>query len=193
MPDTEERHGSTEQHARDLELARRTLAGDRGAQAEWVRRMRCVPAIVAAINVRMNRALPRDQLAELAQDCLVTIWRRLGTFEGRATLETWAHRFCFLEYMNRLRQRRRQTSTTEDLTGDVADRAAEDYRDLESGLVRLGPPESDIIRLKHFEELTFPQIGARLGISPNTAKTHYYRGLQWLRRHLPRDGETSPR
>ena len=32
--------------------------------------------------------------------------------------------------------------------------------------------------------MTFVEIGALLDMSPNTAKTQYYRGIAWLRRHL---------
>ena len=35
-----------------------------------------------------------------------------------------------------------------------------------------------MIWLKHFEELTFESIGHYLGLSENTAKTRYYRGLR---------------
>jgi DNA-directed RNA polymerase specialized sigma24 family protein len=41
-----------------------------------------------------------------------------------------------------------------------------------------------VIRLKHFEGRTFREIGEVLEIPANTAKTHYYRGLEWLRRRL---------
>ena len=34
--------------------------------------------------------------------------------------------------------------------------------------------------MKHFEELTFPEIGKRIGMPANTAKTRYYRGLAKL-------------
>jgi DNA-directed RNA polymerase specialized sigma24 family protein len=38
-----------------------------------------------------------------------------------------------------------------------------------------------VIRAKHFDGLTFDEIGARLGIPSNTAKTHYYRGIERMR------------
>jgi DNA-directed RNA polymerase specialized sigma24 family protein len=46
------------------------------------------------------------------------------------------------------------------------------------------------VRLKHLAELTFADIGVRLGMSENTAKSLYYRGLVKLRELLaPRPGE----
>jgi len=48
-------------------------------------------------------------------------------------------------------------------------------------LRRIGREEAQVIRLKHFEGRTFIEIGRSLGISPNTAKARYYRGINELR------------
>ena len=53
----------------------------------------------------------------------------------------------------------------------------------------LGPPAEEVIRLRHFSDLTFAAIARRLGLSPNTAKSHYYRGLVRLRGRLGARGE----
>ena len=45
-----------------------------------------------------------------------------------------------------------------------------------------------MIRLKHFQELTFEEISSRLSIPANTAKTKYYRGLEKLRETLRAHG-----
>ena len=50
-----------------------------------------------------------------------------------------------------------------------------------AALARLSEAERGVIRLKQFEELTFDAIATRLGLSVNTAKTRYYRGLAHLR------------
>jgi RNA polymerase sigma factor (sigma-70 family) len=59
-----------------------------------------------------------------------------------------------------------------------------EFEGVHLALARLDPPADDIVRLKHFEELTFEEIGQRLLLSPNTAKTHYYRALVRLREAL---------
>ena len=51
-------------------------------------------------------------------------------------------------------------------------------------LERLDPVDADVVRLKHFEELTVEEIGGRLGLPTNTAKTKYYRGLGRLHEAL---------
>jgi RNA polymerase sigma-70 factor (ECF subfamily) len=59
-----------------------------------------------------------------------------------------------------------------------------DYGVLHEALARLDPLEADVIRLKHFDDLTFETISALRGISANTAKTRYYRGIRNLHHGL---------
>ena len=70
---------------------------------------------------------------------------------------------------------------------------AADFEGLEGALADLGPPAEGIVRLKHYEGLTFREIGSRLEISPNSAKTHYYRGIEWLRERLAPEADGSRR
>jgi RNA polymerase sigma-70 factor (ECF subfamily) len=184
----------------DLELVRRVLSGGSGgAQAleSFIERMRCVPRMLAAKNARLGHLLGAEELEDLAQDTLVSIWRRLDSFAGLATLETWAYTFCQLELANRLRARERRqrgVGGARELgheawvdggepRHDVL-RTAFDYEHLHLAIERVGADDADVLRLKHFEELTFDEIGARLAISPNTAKTRYYRGIDRLRELL---------
>ena len=55
-------------------------------------------------------------------------------------------------------------------------------------LAGLPPEQREVIVLKIWHEHTFEEIGALLGVSPNTAAARYRYGLQKLRSHL--NGET---
>ncbi len=59
----------------------------------------------------------------------------------------------------------------------------EDERLTDDAIARLGPPQSDVLRLKK-EGRTFEEIGAALGLTPASAAGHYYRGLKKLREQL---------
>ncbi len=152
-------------------------------------RMECVPYILAAQNKRMGQPLNLHDLADVVQESLAKVWKKLGSYEGRAALETWTYRFCYLELMNGIRKKRRWSdsaqpeSEVEEVASSTESRAVE-FEFLHKGLEAVGPPESDIVRLKHFEELTFAEIAERLGVSANTAKTQYYRGLSKLKERL---------
>lgn len=100
------------------------------------------------------------------------------------------------EYMNMLRRILVERSSTVDSTMDFV--AAGSGDELEAlmlndelchALERLGPPEDEIVRRKHFDGQSFDALGSALGISPNTAKTYYYRALSRLRDLLDSSGD----
>lgn len=175
----------------DLALVREVLADREDAIERFVQRMRCVPRILAAQNARMGRPLDEHDLADLTQDTLVVIWRKLDQYAGHAPIEGWVYRLCCLELMNGIRRKRRQPRLASDLSSGVtpertseAPRGPWEYEDVHSGIDWLGGHEAEVIRLKHFEDLTFEEIGRRLAVSPNTVKTRYYRGLIKLQEFL---------
>ncbi len=173
----------------DLELVRQALAGSTAAQERLSERLTCVTRILGALDRRLGGGLRPEEVADLSQEVLVRVWSKLGTYLGRAALETWVHRFCFLELRNWLRKSRRQDAgrSPEWLAEEPSaepEASAEDYELLLRALDTLQPPAAAVMRLKHFEDLTFEEIGARLRIPVSTAKTSYYRGLLLLRRRL---------
>lgn len=187
-------------HRADRALTAAVLRGDAAALDELVARMECVPRFLAALNVRLGRPLGPHDLADLAQDTLIVIWEKLETFEGRATLESWTYRFCYLELMNFVRRkgRRARVAAAPLEVQDRADPGIEpghspsDFEHVERCLADLPPDEEEVIRLKHFEGLVFVEIAARLGTSPNTVKTRYYRGMGRLRATLARHERQDP-
>ncbi len=163
---------------------------------EFEERLSCVPRILSARNARMGSPVSATDLEDLVQDTLVLIWRKLPTFEGRSSLETWIYRICSLELMNAIRRwkrgRRRRVSDSEAALGEHRSREQDPsshihYQDLYKGLESLPPEEEQVVRLKHYDELTFEQIGKREGMSAGRAKARYYAGIQHLRRILRRD------
>jgi RNA polymerase sigma-70 factor (ECF subfamily) len=173
----------------DLELTRRVLDGESAARAEFARRMKCVPRILSVINARRGAQLTAHDLEDLTQDTLVRILEKLETFAGHTTLDFWAHRFCYLETMNRVRrQGRRAAVVASGFEGDVESDAREtpnlDSGELEEWLARMDSREADVVRLKLFEQVDYPEIGRRLDVPAATAKSRYYRGITWLQQRL---------
>lgn len=173
-------------HADDLALVRAVAAGEPAALADFVERMRCVPAILASQNGRLGSPLGEEDLADVVQETLTVVWRKLDDFCGRSALETWVYRFCFLELMTGIRRRKKRPEPIPEglERRGLAPATAADFELLHRGLARVGSPWADVIRLKHFGDLTFDEIGRRLSMPANTAKTQYYRGLERLREAL---------
>jgi RNA polymerase sigma-70 factor (ECF subfamily) len=177
----------TLRHRRDLELARAALAGEAAARREFVARMACVPKFLAVMNARSGRPFHDDALEDLVQETLVEIWRRLGSYAGLASLETWAYRFCQRVLSSRLRAARRRLGRL-DRAGSTDPGApaepADDYEHVYSALDKVGAIGASIVRQKHFDHLTLSEIARRLQIPTSSAKTHYQRALARLRELL---------
>lgn len=56
-------------------------------------------------------------------------------------------------------------------------------------LERLPPPQREAVRLRMLDELSYPEVAARLGINEEAARARVSRGLTTLRRRLTREEE----
>jgi RNA polymerase sigma-70 factor (ECF subfamily) len=74
----------------------------------------------------------------------------------------------------------KEPAVFEKLPGEGDERRAE----IEVALQRLPPEQREVLVLKIWQEYTFEQIGATLGIPPNTAASRYRYALNALRQEL---------
>lgn len=174
----------------DQELALEAKQGCPEARDRLAERLRCVPIFMVSRNRKLKQSLPPEDLEDLAQDVVAVVWRKLECYRGEAPLEGWIYRFCVLEMRNFVRQKTYQESRKLNLVDhshDLKDLGAvrdDFYEDIYTGLTKIEPQHSQIIRLRHFSQMTFKEISKLLEISLNTAKTHYYRGLLKLKTYI---------
>ncbi len=178
------------EHAADVDLARRARAGDERAIARLTERWACVPAMLRHLHRRFGAPLTAEELEDVEQETLAALWSKLASFQGRAALETWAFRFAAHEIHKSVeRRRRRAFDETTGLDAQAAPEADEPVLDpttVRDGLERVGGPASDVIRMRHFDELSFEDIARRTAEPLSTVKARYYRGLHRLREILLR-------
>ena len=165
----------------DYDLVQQALRRQPAGLRELARRLHCVPRLLSIRNARLGSPLRPEDLADTCQDVLLIVWRKLEEYRGLSALEGWVYRITLFEFQNALRRRYGREEPVED---ELLERGAEpnpwEFEDVHRSLDCIAQVEAEIVRLKHFEDLTFDEIGARLGLSPNTAKGRYYRGLRSL-------------
>lgn len=186
-------------HADDLALAQGALAGATAERELLFERLRCVPRFVAAVHRRLGAPLDRGALEDLAQDVLLSVWRKLPVYRGDAALESWAFTFCTFETLNAVRRSQRRRAS-QPLDVSVAAEPAvlvpvdRDLIEAEALalLDALSRREAEVVQLRHFEGLDVAAIAERLALSTSSVKTHYYRALDKLRVRLSASGRNHP-
>jgi RNA polymerase sigma factor (sigma-70 family) len=178
----------------DAALLLAVTHGDADATGRFIDRMACVARILAVLNARHGRRLDDHDLADLAQDTVVLVWRKLGVYNETSSLETWVFGIARLEYMNAVRRKRRAPAPIGGFVPegqpepDVDDPAlASDVTGerLLAALDELGPRDADVVRRKLIDDETFESIAERESVSPSTVKARYYRALERLQRRFP--------
>ncbi len=148
------------------------------------------------------RLLGSDEEArDVAQEAFLKAYRGLAGFKSEARFSSWLYQIAINLCRDRLRRRRtRSTVSLEQLerTGPVLvarGPGAHDAlvrKDLASAVRRamaeLAPEQREVLILKEYQELTFPEIAEALCVPVSTVKTRLSRGLVQLRLRLEREG-----
>ncbi|MEM9452909.1 MAG: sigma-70 family RNA polymerase sigma factor [Myxococcota bacterium] len=119
-----------------------------------------------------------SQLEDAAQDVFVVAYRRLPQFEGRSSPRTWlfgiARRIAYRYRRTRARSQRRRRRLAQDWSGASDDLERELERRqagelLSMFLDTLSPDQREAFILGELEQLGRHELGAALGVNPNTA------------------------
>ena len=143
-----------------------------------------------------------DEARDLSQEAFLKAYRALGTFKQEARFSSWLYQIAINATRDRLRCRRRRTDLSLD---DVEEKGESSLRDgapnaldlIESrdlsravavAMAALPEEQREVVILKEYEGLTFPEIAETLDVPLSTVKTRLYRGLGQLRIRLERQG-----
>ncbi len=201
-PEASADRSSTSDHVR------RATSGDRDSIAWLVERFTAILAVGA--RMRRSRALDRHASDE---DIVQQVWCRVltrmsefrvaGTAPGKAFLGylsvTLKHEL--IEQMRKAIVGRRQElrdaasdssavdaglAAWPDSTTDVVSRVMkrEENQRVLQAISSMDPVDQQIICLRSLEQMSFKDVGARLGLKPNTANVRYRNALRRLRRRF---------
>jgi len=128
---------------------------------------------------------------DVLQEAFVRYWRHQRHLPGdpQALLLTSIRRAAIDQARKENRRQAREEKfaapeLAESLFTPLPGMAEERQAELEAALRRLPPEQRDVLALKIWQELTFEQIGAVLGIPANTAASRYRYALTALRKQL---------
>lgn len=176
--------------AADHVLVQAFLRRDREATDALAERLAAVPRFVGCLNRRFGSQLRVDEVADLAQDVIAIALRKLASFPLGAPLEAWLYRIAGFELSNALRRKRGRMTTelpeglaaAEAGVGEVVERL--DL--LATAMAQLPPEAAQVVRMHHFDGLTFVEIGAQIAATTNVIKGRYYRAIERLTEILQR-------
>jgi RNA polymerase sigma-70 factor (ECF subfamily) len=173
----------------DQALIDRYLAGDSDAFAMLVRRHE------GRVYGLCLRVLGNpDDAADAAQDALVMVARKLGSFRGDARFSTWLHRVAMNVCYDHLRAAKRRPvvrrlvddGPTPDLGPPVADHADEiaGTRDVAMALAQVPEDFRVALVLADVQDLPYEEIAKILDVPVGTVKSRVHRGRLALARAL---------
>jgi RNA polymerase sigma-70 factor (ECF subfamily) len=167
----------------DEELMAAYTAGDASAFRELFDRY---AAGLMRMLLRQLRA--REEAHDLLQQTFLQLHRARFDFDGRQRFRAWIFTIALnlkREHFRRVRRRPEQPLEEADFAALGIDargaRRWEAQKDLSRALLELRPEQREVIELHWFEGLSFPEIGACLGLSTNAVKVRAHRGYVALR------------
>ena len=173
-------------------LVERARRGDHDAFAELAR-VAVVRLDPAARLILRDAELARDAV----QDGLIRAWRDLPTLRDPDRFDAWIRRLVVRACLDELRSQRRRpmTATVSDVGHPIepdASSAVADQDQLERAFRRLRPEDRAILVLRHYLDLSVPEIADALRIPLGTAKSRLHRATDELRAALEADARLSP-
>jgi len=170
------------QRSEDLELTRRSQAGDTEAFGELVSKYSTkIFTMVYCILGDENDAW------DLAQEGFLKAWRSIRRFQGRSSFYTWLHTITINVTIDSLRQRCRRSEVELDdaipsfLPGPgVNHERAEIREQVYAALAQLTPEHRAVFVLKEIEDLQCQEIADILNLSNGTVMSRLFYGRKKL-------------
>jgi RNA polymerase sigma-70 factor (ECF subfamily) len=176
----------------DDALVQRSLAGDRNAFGELVTRYQG-----PLFNVAKRILRDHEEARDVTQTAFVKAWQNLHQFDRNHRFFSWIYRILMNEALNRSTRRRRH----EELDVNLQDTASPPEDELArkrlksrigEALHELSSDSRDVVILRHWLELSYEEIGERLGLPAKTVKSRLFSARRKLGEVLMLRGWETP-
>jgi RNA polymerase sigma-70 factor, ECF subfamily len=174
--------------AEDLELVHRCRAGDRSAFERLVEKYQG-----AIFNLALRMVQSQEDAEDIAQTAFLKAFERLETFNAEFRFFSWLYRIAVNESLSFLESRKRFSGLEE--ADQIADpgqvdpvEASDLSAKMEQALMQLSVDYRAVVVLKHFEGLSYEEIGQILEIPEKKVKSRLFSARQILRDILVKKG-----
>ena len=175
----------------DAQLIDDTLAGDRTAFGELVRRYQG-----RLFNTLMHVVGSREEAEDVSQEAFVQAFVKLDSFKGRSAFYTWLYRIAFNVSVSRRRRKRSEVSMDlhRERTGDEPEDVgegpseqllrAEQVRLVRAAINVLNEEHRAILVLREMEGCDYETIADILDMPMGTVRSRLHRARLQLREQL---------
>ncbi len=182
----------------DNQLIEATLAGDRDAFGELVRRYQD-----RLFNSLIHLLGSEHEAQDVTQDSFVQAYRRLSSFRGDSHFYTWIFRIARNLAISRIRSRKSTASLYQE-NGSLRDIESSDsapqrpldveetVTQVQRALARLEEDQRTILVLREFDGLEYEAIAEILEIPVGTVRSRLHRARHQLKEELIALGIQSP-
>ncbi len=174
--------------ADDQEVVRRCLGGDIKAFELLVERYQGV-----VYNIALRMVKDPEDAEDISQGAFLKAYEKLGTYKESFRFYSWLYRIAVNEALNFLDRQKRFTRLDEGIednreaVDDISDARERNGR-IQEAIMELKPEHRAVLVLKHFEELSYDEIGDILGIPMKRVKSRLFTARQVLRGILVKRG-----
>jgi len=140
-----------------------------------------------------------EDARDLAQDVFIKAFQRLHQFEGRSKFSTWLYRIAVNRALDFKRRHHKEMiwdfdspdSASRFLPDEASFQSAgnsierkELRNQIEACLSHVSENQKAAVILKYFHQRTTEEIAEIMDCSPVTVRTHLFRAIQYMRKHL---------
>jgi len=169
----------------DETLVKKALNGNADA---WDKLIRRYEKRVYNFSLRMTGN--REDAMDLMQNIFMAVYRGLANFRAESAFSSWLFSVASYRATDFYRRRRHSVDLDEEDAGVMDTGGASPFgevwaRQRHAGIMRaigrLPEEQRMVLELKFFQDMTFEEISAQLGVSTNTLKSRLYGALRKIR------------
>ncbi len=166
----------------DLELLRRTAAGDKEAFRELYE------STHEKVFYYLVRLIGRDRAEDMLTETYLQVWKSSGNFQGRSKVTTWIISIARNLSLKEIKKNSRyQPYEDLDLVNNNSTWATDEEMEARSrkkvvkqALSQLGPKHQEVLDLFFFHQRTYQEISEIMDISINTVKSRIFYAKEQL-------------